>query len=500
MEKRPLVVSLALALVVVTAAAVYLGLGARPNLGLDLQGGISAVYTPVLQEGQEPPENYGEVIDETIEVIRARVDSLGVAEPEITRSGTDDPVILVQLPGITDADRVQEIIGRTAQLSFRPVEELLLPGMDGYDEGPDCTGPVEERPSLGDDESGILCGAADPAAAEGEVEGEEPVVAAPVKYRVGPVALSGESIEDASPSIAGGTGFSVALQLDGEGADRFAAVTGELACARDRGEAGMLAIVLDGVVESAPVMNPDVGCGIGLTGGSATITVGATGSPEEQEAEARDLALILRTGSLPITLEPSTFETISPTLGSDALRSGLLAGAIGLVLVGVWLVGFYRWLGLVALGALATFGILVVAVITALGEFGFALTLAGIAGIIVSIGITADSSIIYLERIRDQVGLGRTSRSAAARAFPGAFRTNLAGDTVTLAAAAILYFLAVGPVRGFALTLGISTVLDVLIMYFFVRPAVGLLARTRLVNPETVRAPTAARATAGSRR
>jgi preprotein translocase subunit SecD len=493
-NKRSLVTTLAVAMLVVLVAGVYLGLGNRPNLGLDLQGGISAIYTPQLPEGEEEPEDLEEILDQTIEVIRARVDSLGVAEPDISRAGSD---VLVQLPGISDADRLREIIGTTAQLTFRPVEDVLPPGSEGYDEGPDCAQPVDEREELADDEAGILCGSADTdAVPDPESESGELL---PTKYRVGPAELTGERIDDAFPSIGDGQGYSVGLALDNQGAAEFAAITGELACQRDQGQPGLLAIVLDQVVESAPAMNPGVACGVGITGGDAQITVGA-GSLQEQEQEARDLALILRTGALPISLEPATFETVSPTLGEESLRSGLLAGAIGLLLVSIWLLVFYRWLGVVALSALLVFGVVIMAIITALGELGFALTLAGIAGLIVAVGITADSSIIFFERIRDEANLGKTVRTSVKAAFASAFRTNLAGNTVTLAAAAILYFLAVGPVRGFALMLGLASVLDIIILYFFTRPVVTLMSGTKLLHRKGIRAAAPVAVTTGGRR
>jgi protein-export membrane protein SecD len=490
-NKRSLVTTLAVTLLVVLVAGVFLGLGNRPNLGLDLQGGISAIYTPQLPEGEEAPEDLEEVIDQTIEVIRARVDSLGVAEPDISRTGTD---VLVQLPGIADADRLREIIGTTAQLTFRPVLEVISPGSPGYEEGPDCLAPVDEREELADDAEGILCGPLDELVSDDDAtEGLEPV-----KYRVGPAALTGDRIDDAFPSIGDGQGYSVGLALDRQGAQEFAEITGELACARDQGEAGLLAIVLDQIVESAPAMNPGVACGVGITGGDAQITVGA-GSLQDQEQEARDLALILRTGALPISLEPATFETVSATLGTESLRAGLLAGAIGLGLVAIWLLFFYRWLGAVALSALLVFGIVTMAIITAMGAVGFALTLAGVAGLIVAIGITADSSIIFFERIRDEANLGKTVRTSVKTAFASAFRTNLAGNTVTLAAAVILYFLAVGPVRGFALMLGLASILDILIMYFYTRPLVTLMSGTKLLSRQNIRAAEPVTAGAGPR-
>ncbi len=471
MDKRPLFVSIAVVVLLALGAGVYLGTGARPNLGLDLQGGISAIYNPVLPPGEEEPEDFEEIIDETIEVIRARVDSLGVAEPDISRSGTD---VQVQLPGIADADRVQEIIGTTAQLSFRRVVDEIPPGSERYDEGPDCRAPTDEREELAPGDSGILCGSPDDAVVDPETE-----EALPIKFEVGPAELTGDNVEDAFVQLGQGAGqaFQVGLDLDDEGGEVFAAVTSDLACERDRGEDGRFAIVLDNIVESSPGVNPSVACGTGITGGSATITTGGGLSREEQEQEATDLALVLRTGALPISLEASTFQTVSPTLGAESLQAGILAGVIGLALVAGWLMWFYRWVGVIAVLEVSLYGLFIVAGIAVMGELiGFALTLAGVAGIIVSIGITADSAIIYAERIRDEVNLGKTVRTAVIRAHESAWRTNLTGNTVTIAAATILYFLAVGPVRGFALMLGISSVLDLIIMYTFARPAAYVLA------------------------
>jgi len=517
-NRPPLVAALSAILALVLGAGVYLGFfGARPNLGLDLQGGISAIYTAVLPPGEEEPDDFEEVIDEAIEVIRARVDSLGVAEPDIARSGTD---IIVQLPGVDDPERVEELIGTTAQLTFRPVIDTIPPGDPRYDAdpddevfdetrqlfemseltyigdlepgddielfhvNPDCDAAVDEQEALPNSRMGILCGSADEDAVPDPDTGE----VQPIKYVVGEAAVTGESIDDARV-VFGQANFEVGLELDSEGGEAFGTITAQLACERDQGfpGGGRFAIALDGIVESAPTMSPGVQCGTGIRDGEASITVGE-GPMSEQEQEARDLALVLRTGALPITLEQGNFEVVSPTLGTESLRSGLIAGLIGLVVVGMWLIWFYRSLGVVALIELVVFGSLVVGAITLLGHVGFALTLAGVAGIIVSIGITADSSIIFFERIRDEVNLGKTVRTAVQKAYTSAFRTNLAGNTVTLAAAAILYFLAVGPVRGFALMLGMATLLDLLILVAFTRPVVFLMSNTKLLTRRTVRA------------
>jgi preprotein translocase subunit SecD len=523
-NRSPYIAAVAVMLAIVTGVGVYLGLGARPNLGLDLQGGISAIYTPVLAEGEEEPEDFEEIIDQAIEVIRARVDSLGVAEPDISRSGTD---IVVQLPGVDDIERVEQLIGTTAQLTFRPVYDTIPPGDPRYDAdpddevfdetreiiaaseltylgdlergdeielfhvNPDCTlepgaePDVDLEEHLPNNEMGILCaGEGDEGAPDldtGEVR--------PIKYVVGTAALTGDRIDDAFASFGQTGAIETVLELDSEGGAAFAAITAELACERDRGfpGGGRFAITLDNLVESAPTMGQGVNCGTGIRDGTATITPGQ-GDRDEQEQQAQDLALILRTGALPITLEQGNFELVSPTLGAESLRSGLIAGLIGLALVGVWLIWFYRSLGVLAMIELGVFGMLVIGMITLLGNVGFALTLAGVAGLIVAIGITADSSIIFFERIRDEVNLGKTVRTAVRKAYTSAFRTNLAGNTVTLAAAAILYALAVGPVRGFALMLGLATLLDLLILVAFTRPVVFLMSTTKLLTRRTVRA------------
>jgi preprotein translocase subunit SecD len=479
--KRRSLTMLVAMLLLVGVSVTALALGARPNLGLDLQGGISAVYTPELLEGEEEPEDFEEVLDETIEVLRNRIDSLGVVEPDIARQGTD---ILVQLPGVTDAERVQEIIGTPAQLEFRPVDRTIEPGDPDYDEGPDCTLPVDEREVLPRGEAGILCGDPENEAVP-DPETGDPI---PRKFSVGETVVTGDSIADARPQIGDAGGFSVGLDLDSTGAGAFGEVTSDLACQRDQGEVALLSIVLDGNVQSALSMGQDVFCGTGLNQGSAQLTVGQQGE-DRGEAEATDLALVLRAGALPITLQEATFETVSATLGEDSLRSGILAGLIGLGLVAAWMITFYRTLGVVAVLELLVFGALLAGTIAALGELaGQALTLAGIAGIIVSIGITADSSILYRERIREEVNFGKTPRTAVHTAFGPTFRTNLSGNTVTLAAALILYFLAVGPVRGFALMLGIATILDLLIFGTFTRAVVSLLSTTKLISRESLRA------------
>jgi preprotein translocase subunit SecD len=467
MGKRNLIVLLVVFLLAVGVMwGAIIALDLRPRLGLDLQGGTSLTMIPAPGQGVVDQE----ILDQTVAVIRQRVDGLGVAEPDIARQGE---TVLVQLPGVTDQEQAAEVIGRTAVLQFRRVLEIVPPGIEGYDELGDPCGTLLEGPPPADVEV-VLCERSFAPVVEPGATPVELPTDQWTKYRLGPVALDGGGVSDAraEPDFTG-LGFQVALSLDSEGAAQFAAVTGELACEPQGAPTRQMAIVLDSVVESAPTMSPEVICNQGITGGTAIITTGGG------RDSARDLALVLRTGALPIQLEFATVQSVSPTLGTASLRAGLQAGLIGLVFVALYLLALYRGMGLAAIAELAMFGVVTFGAIILLGELvGFTLTLAGIAGIIVSIGIAADSSIIYRERYRDEIKAGRTVRTAADHAFSKAFKTNLTGNTVSFLAAIVLYMLAVGPVRGFAFTLGLSTLIDTILFGTFTRSLFGLIARS----------------------
>ena len=262
-------------------------------------------------------------------------------------------------------------------------------------------------------------------------------------------------------------GWNTQLQLDGDAAGVFQEITSDLAC-----DGGQFAIVLDGVVESAPGVAANVQCGVGIPDGSARISTGG-------QQEAQELALVLRTGALPIELETQTLQSVSPTLGVASLNAGLEAGMVGLALVALYLILLYRGMGVAATIELAMFGLVVFGLIIVLGNtVGFTLTLAGIAGIIVSIGLSADSSVLFRERYRDEIRAGRSIRSAPDHAFSSAWRTNLTGNFVSLLAAGVLYTLAVGPVQGFAFTFGLSTLVDTALFGTFTRGLFGLVSRT----------------------
>ena len=438
--------------------------GWTPQLGLDLQGGVSIILAPA--PGQQVDEG---VLEQTVGIIRNRIDALGVAEPEIARQGE---TVQVQLPGLADQEQAEDVIGRTAQLQMRPVLAELAPGTPQYEDGPACD-EVSDAVPPPDQELTLCERTLEPSTPENPDPQPLPVDQW-TKLRVGPVALSGSDIDGAAAELDQvGINYQVALTLTAEGADKFAAVTGELACKDPTDPQRRFAIVLDGVVESAPGVSEQVACNVGITGGQAVITTGGA------EDEARELALVLRTGALPLEMDIQESRSVSPTLGRSSLQAGLLAGFIGLALVALYLTVLYRGMGIAAVLELLVFGLLTYGIIVILGNtVGFALTLAGIAGVIVSIGIAADSSIIYRERFRDELRAGRTIRTAADKAFDNAWRTTVTGNSVSLLAAVILYVLAVGPVRGFAFTLGVSTLVDALIFYTFTRSLFGIIART----------------------
>lgn len=436
------------------------------RLGLDLQGGISVVLAP---KDENASVDKGS-LEKARDIIAQRVDALGVAEPDITVQGNN---ILIQLPGIKDQKKALDLIGTVAKLSFRPVldqttapADLKIPTCDDPSTYPkdEPTKAVAMCLHGRDDKTGF-----DTDRATWQI------------MPLGPVELVGEDVKGADASLPGAgattASWQIDLELTKEGDKKFEKITGKLACNPVGDPKRQLAIVLDSVIESAPQAGETVTCNQGISGGTAQIT----GSFSEKEA--RDLSLVLRYGALPIELKALTTTTVSPLLGRESLQGGLAAGAIGLALVFLYVLLFYRALGLIVWLGIIIHAMLTMGVVIILGQTaGFALSLAGIAGLIVSLGIAVDSFIVYFERIKDEVHQGRTVRAAVDRAWPSAWRTVLAADLVTALAAVTLYFLAVGNVRGFALTLGLSTALDLFISRLFMHPAVWLLAQGKVLG------------------
>ena len=582
--------SLPLVAIVVITLVVFvttLALGNRPNLGLDLQGGISVVLQPVV-DGHKQKAVPAENLDQTKQIIEKRVNAIGVGEPDITVQGS---TIVVQLPGIKDQKQALSLVGKTAKLRFRPVlddklgnappadaqqqiaalrKKLKIPagktGIQIFNEElaarglppiADPSAPATTRPTasikvavptttpgsgtggsksakvarlrqqtsttvapstsaggatttvvptstttttmdpkprnkegiqvyknskgalnddfakLGQLETAVANAKSATTDSAHDDPNKEVVLAGNGSlYKLGPAQLEGDSIADATAGLGQNGQWEVRPAFkDGQnGIDGFNAIAskcfnGDSTCPTKR-----LAIVLDGNVISAPTIN------------SASFSkdqIQISGSFDE--SSAKELATSLRFGSLPLTLEPQQVQTVSATLGSGALHAGLIAGAVGLALVAAYLLFYYRLLGLVTLGSLSVSAALLWTIISFLGaHVGLTLTLAGIVGIIVSIGVSLDSSVVYFENLKEDVRNGKTLRTAVDRSYTVAFATVVKADVSSLIGAGVLYFLSIGPVRGFALYLGISTMLDLLTSYFFTRPAVSMLGKSSI--------------------
>jgi preprotein translocase subunit SecD len=419
--------------------AFALSMGLRPALGLDLQGGISVILSA-------PDDATSDQMDQVVEVMRRRIESSGVQEPEISVQG--ETAILVQLPGVTDTDAALAIVGQTGQLSFRPVLAVA--------------NPADVELGTGDriDEESWL------ASNEG------------VAYLVGPSALLGTDLSEAVAAPGPTGAYAVNLSFTSEGADKFASLTAQAASFPLGDVRRQIAIVLDGIVINAPPVAADVSPITGISGGQAVITLG---SGDDVRKEAEDLAIVLRYGALPVELERQSLQQVSATLGQHTLRAGVVAGLSGLAVVALLLVVVYRALGLIAVAGLAAFGALLMLVFIALGQWvGLTFTLAGVTGVIVSIGIAADSNIVYYERVKDFVRQGMAVDEAATHAFTRSFRTILTAGFVSIVGALLLWLLAIGPVKGFAVALGIAAIVDLAISRWFMGNAVIALANSRM--------------------
>ena len=505
-------VAMLLAVAALLVWAFWPGQSNTPRLGLDLQGGTQVILAPTpIEEGESLSE---EQLQQTVEIIRQRVNGLGVAEAEVSVQGSgDSAVIVVSVPGVTQ-DRIVDLVGQTALLNFRPVETILNPGPvdaegnpileDAPEEGaegedaPDGEADAEASAPSEDDETLTAEGTAIVQSPELNEEFTAGVLAldctdpvnqsggAPdnpteylgtcdstglAKYILQPAFIRGTNVEDAQaqlPQQGVGT-WVVTLDFDDEGAAQLAEVSTALSALPPPQD--QFAIVLDGVVITAPSFREPI------LAGSAQIEGQFTAE------SARDLANVLKFGALPLNLEVQAVESVSPTLGSDQLRAGILAGVIGLILVAVYLLLYYRTLGVVAVLSLIVAGLITYSTFVVLGRtIGFTLTLAGVAGAIVAIGITADSFVVYFERLRDEVRDGKSLRQAADAGWVRARRTLLAADFVSFLAAVVLYWLSVGNVRGFAFALGLTTIVDVIVAFLFTRPLVALLCRSKWMS------------------
>lgn len=470
--------------IAISVWAFFPGTSNTIRLGLDLQGGTQVILIPeAVTEGAEITE---EQLAQTVEILRARVDGLGVAEAEVTTQGSGDgAAIVVSVPGLNQ-DRIVELVQQTALLNFRPVWNVFGPTPAPSTEGvvaPAAIPPVqatENSPEFQTELAALDC--TDPVVTAGGTP-DDPSKwlgtceqTGATKYSLQPAFIEGINVTDANAQLPqGGVTWVVSLEFDSEGASALSRASTELSalpeCGSGAEPCNAFAIVLDGIVVSAPRFNEPI------LGGQAQIEGNFTAQ------EARDLASVLKFGALPITLDPVDVTTISPTVGNDQLTAGLIAGGIGLILVVMYLLFYYRVLGIVAVLSLVIAGGLAYAIFVVLSKsVGLTLTLAGVAGAIVAIGITADSFIVYFERIRDEIRDGKSLRQACDTGWIRARRTLLAADFVSILAAAVLYLLSVGSVRGFALVLGLTTLIDVLVAFWFSHPLTVLLGRSKFMQ------------------
>ena len=492
---RRLVVSLVGVVVVVFGLLIgNVVAGNVPSLGLDLQGGASVTLQP---EGTYDAK----ALDVALTIIRSRVDSIGVSEPEIIRQGD---TVVVNLPGVEDQQRALDIIGRQGQLLLRPVlqagtvntgADTTLPSATTVVDStlPAASGPGSSRrvtattvPPTTSPTTVAATADSGPSLAEilASQDANDPNATVVLLgkngdvYSAGPAGASGLVFSnDASAEINNGTWSVVVGLLKGSaGEDIWNALSTRCFNKDETCPTGQIAIVLDGEVISAPVVQQAV-----FTGGTVQISGSFT------EAEARDLAKILEFGAVPVRFSVATVQTVSPTLGKDSLRAAVISGVFGVLLVMLFFFFYYRLLTIVVVSGLVISGSLLWSVISYLSKTnGLALTLSGVAGIVVSIGVTVDSYVVFFERLKDELVSGKTMRGAAQRSFTSAWRTILAADTVSFIGAIILWQLTVGSVRGFAFFLGLSTLIDVFVAYLFTRPAILLLARSKFMAGRNV--------------
>ncbi|MDN3267588.1 protein translocase subunit SecD [Streptomyces sp. MA15] len=529
-----------LALILIAIVALTGGMFASghttPRLGIDLAGGTSITLAAVPEAGQESAINKTNM-DTAVSIMERRVNGLGVSEAEVQTQG--DRNIIVNIPKGTNSEQAREQVGTTAKLYFRPVIATELAGGGAAPE-PSATGAPSGDPSSGkatDDASeeatdGSAASATpspsataqgravtdalkadespsatdeaspSPSATGGASEDADSKLQAEYakldctkesvratagdgakatdstvacgqnsegqwqKYILGPAAVDGTDVDEADAVLntQSGAGWTVTMQFTGEGSKKFADITGQLA--QKPSPQNQFAIVLDGEVVSDPYVRQ------ALTGGNAEISGNFT------QQSAQELANMLSYGALPLTFREDSVTTVTAALGGEQLEAGLIAGAIGVALVVLYLLIYYRGLSFIAVASLLVSAALTYVIMSLLGPtIGFALNLPAVCGAIVAIGITADSFIVYFERVRDEIREGRSLRPSVERAWPRARRTILVSDFVSFLAAAVLFVVTVGKVQGFAFTLGLTTLLDVVVVFLFTKPLLTLMAR-----------------------
>ncbi|MCX2185803.1 protein translocase subunit SecD [Streptomyces sp. SKN60] len=530
----------ALALIVIAMVALTGGMfwsgHTTPRLGIDLAGGTSITLKAKAEPGKESAVNETNM-NTAVGIIDRRVNGLGVSEAEVQTQGREN--IIVNIPRGTNEKQAREQVGTTAQLYFRPV--LAVAAAEQPAPNPSATPSGSATPSAkpsgatadqGKDKKSATPSASastqgravsealkapsptPTASASGAPKATTPPAPTPTadaataalqqkfaalncldpkqrsaagvgvkptdttvacgknsigqweKYLLGPAEVDGKDVDDAAGVFDQQRGmWIVTMDFTDSGSKKFQKITSKLSAQTE--PLNQFAIVLDGEVVSAPSVRQ-------------TLSASAEISGSFNQQSAQDLGNILSYGALPLSFETQSVDTVTAALGGEQLQAGLIAGAIGLALVIIYLVAYYRGLSLIAIASLGVSALLTYVIMSLLGPaIGFALNLPAVCGAIVAIGITADSFIVYFERIRDEIREGRTLRPAVERAWPRARRTILVSDFVSFLAAAVLFIVTVGKVQGFAFTLGLTTLLDIVVVFLFTKPVMTLVARTK---------------------
>ena len=425
-------------LLVIASVFMFMPPQDKINQGLDIQGGLSVVLTAQGTDGHEVTQ---EDMEKSRAIIESRVNALGASEATVQVQGTDQ--ILVQIPGLSDTETALETIGKTGKLEFARADSFT----DEADQTAIANGTYVQQGVITDDMGNQF--------PSGEMQYKS------VSGSYTPL-ITGENITRVTVDKESETSnyYAVNLTLDNEGTEAFAQATRELAPTN-----GQIVIVLDGQIQSAPAVQSEI------TGGQVAITGGYS------LEEAQSLQTVLESGSLPVSFHYEQSQVVGPTLGQDALMSGLLVAILGLTLVILYLICFYRGLGLLTAAAMVVFAIFYLGLLATLSAFGlFPLSLAGIAGIVLTIGMAADSSILVLERFREEIRMGRSVRAASITGVRHGIETSIDADLVTLVSALTLFFLASASVKGFGMTLALGIMCDIVMMLLLKAPLIRLLA------------------------
>ena len=463
-RRKNLLILLLMAVLMAVSVYFIVPPSVKTHLGLDLQGGLEVVYTARTAEGKAPT---AEQIDQTITILDRRVNGLGVTESAIQKQGVDQ--IAVALPGIQDPQQALDVIGKTAQLEFYKDDEESQP-----------VGPVDSKEAALTElrRQGVSQAEVDQLSAEGTTADyslvhtkEDPTGEQPMLWYVygRPPVMTGDAVASAQAGFAQDGKPNVSIDFTDEGSKQFQSVTRDLyRSGLLKGQPQTFAIVLDNQMESDPMIDytqPELRDGISggaeISGGSMTVQ------------ESKDLAFVLNTGALPVKLEPAYQQQVSATLGKDSLQQALAAGLAGLGLVLIYMLFYYRFLGLVADLALIVYAILLWGLFSAIPV---TLTLPGIAGMILTIGIAADANVVIFERIREEVKQGKSVRSAVSSGYTRGFKTILDANVLTILTAAVLFVFATSSPKGFALTLILGVLMSMLTAVLFTRAMLGVLS------------------------